>query len=195
MITDWKFKELDLQGVYAIRPFRAKDDRGRLIKAFSQEIFREYGINFDIQETLLIESKRNVLRGIHFQKEKPVAKLLSCVSGWIYVVVLNIKRDSDDLGKWISCELRQGEQLFIPGEYGLGTYAMEDSSFLCMNGEKMYPDLDDGIKWDDSAVAVKWPCSDLGCKPIVSEKDRNLQSFKMYVENGSSSNDAGERLT
>lgn len=182
MTSDWKFKEIDLQGVYAVRPFCAEDDRGGLIKAFSQEIFQEYGMDFRIQETLLIESKKNVLRGIHFQREKTVAKLLSCVSGWIYVVVLDIRRDSGHFGKWISYELRPGDQLFIPGEYGVGTYAMEDSLFLCMNGEKMYPDLDDGIRWDDPTVAVKWPCEDFGFNPVVSEKDRNLQTFKLYEQ-------------
>lgn len=173
---------MDLQGIYEIRPFCAEDNRGGLIKAFSHEFFQAYGMEFGIKETLLIESKKNVLRGLHFQREKPVAKLLSCVSGWIYVGILDVGRDSNDFGKWISCELKPGEQLFVPGEYGVGTYAMEDSLFLCMNGEKMYPDLDDGIRWDDPTVAVQWPCRELGRNPIVSEKDRNLQTFTMYEQ-------------
>lgn len=180
MGADWNFQEANFRGVYKIRPFQASDDRGNLMKAFSQEIFLKYGVDFRIRETLMIESKKNVLRGIHFQREKPIDKLLVCVCGWIYVVVLDIRKDSGDFGKWISCELKPREQLYVSGKYGLGTYAMEDSCFLCMNGEKMYPDLDDGIKWDDSAISVKWPFDNSGCNPIISSKDRNLRTFNSY---------------
>lgn len=183
MSSDWIFRETIFRGVYKIRPFQANDDRGSLIKAFSQEVFLKYGVNFRIRETLMIESKKNVLRGIHFQREKPIDKLLVCVCGWIYVVVLDIRKDSGDFGKWISCELKPGEQIYVSEAYGLGTYALEDSLFLCMNGEKMYPDLDDGIKWDDSTISVKWPFDNSGGNPILSEKDKSLRTFINYEEN------------
>ncbi len=69
MISDWKFKEMDLQGVYAICSFRAKDERGGLIKLFSQDLFQTGGMDFGIQETLWIESKK-MSCGVSIFKEK-----------------------------------------------------------------------------------------------------------------------------
>jgi len=181
MVSDWIFEEMDFAGVYCIHPFKAGDERGDLTKWFSNDLLARHGVNFKMQEVLVIESKKNVLRGIHFQKEKPVAKLISCISGRIYVVIIDVRKGSKNLGKWISCDLKADMQLFVPAGYGVGTYAMEYSILLCMNDEKMYPKLDDGIKWNDSTIAVKWPCKEMGNRPVISLKDEKLQSFHDYV--------------
>jgi len=181
LVSDFRFEEIDLNNAFCISPFDFADNRGELVKVFSAELYKEKGIDISISEVLIINSKKNVLRGIHFQKNKPVEKLITCLSGCLYAVVLDIDKTRESCGKWKAITLQQGEQLFVPKGCALGTYAVEDSSMLCINGEKMIPGYDTGIRWNDSTISVRWPCYDLGIQPIVSEKDKSLLSFSDYL--------------
>ncbi len=164
--------------------FHVEDSRGKLTKCFSNDLLSEYGFQFDIEETLIIRSGKNVLRGLHFQKNIPVEKLLTCIQGKLYAVVVDIRPNSTSFGKWDAIEMEEDMMIYVPKGYALGTYAFEDSSMLCMNSEKNYSEYSAGIIWDDRTLNISWPCIENGDDPILSEKDQKLQSFNDYINNG-----------
>lgn len=182
MINQYDFTELSLSGVFQITPFSSTDNRGMLVKDYSQKLFKEKGIEFEPVETLCIYSNCNVLRGLHFQRGKGQAKLLRCVSGLIWAVVVDLRSESSTCGKWIGEELTPEKELFVPGGFALGTYALQDSILECKCGEKFYAEYDDGIRWDDKDLSISWPLEYISNKVILSERDRNLQTYHSYLK-------------
>ena len=162
-----------------ILPLQVEDVRGRLIKSHSSILFENYGINFEPRETLVINSKKNVLRGIHFQRIKEVDKLLMCISGKIYFVAVDLREESDKFGKSCMSILNCGEETYIPKGFGIATLALEDSLLLCQYGEDYYDEYSTGIRWNDTMLGIKWPVEEV----IVSDKDKSLLSFREYINN------------
>ena len=169
MINQYDFTELSLSGVFQITPFSSTDNRGMLVKDYSQKLFKEKGIEFEPVETLCIYSNCNVLRGLHFQRGKGQAKLLRCVSGLIWAVV-------------VGEELTPEKELFVPGGFALGTYALQDSILECKCGEKFYAEYDDGIRWDDGDLNINWPIKINFGELIISDRDKELPSFQHYIK-------------
>ncbi len=177
----FKFNETAMANVYEILPFESADKRGCLTKFYSSEIFNEFGVKFYPSESLLIKSRKYVLRGLHYQREKEISKLITCISGHLFSVILNMNSEEPEFGKWKSVELKEGSQLYVPCGYAFGTFALQDSIMICQCSEKTYAQFDEGVKWDDPDLNIKWPIDVTVCNPIISEKDNNLQRFKDYV--------------
>ena len=93
MIQKFEFQELDLKGAWLIKPFYATDHRGGLIKDYNVDVFRENGIQHDLKEVFYTVSKKGVIRAIHFQLEKQQAKLVRCISGHVYDVIVDLRPD------------------------------------------------------------------------------------------------------
>lgn len=187
MPKQFEFRELSIPGVFLITPFSAVDNRGMFIKDYSQKVFAEKGIKFEPAETLCLYSHSNVLRGLHVQREKGQSKLIRCVTGLIWAVAVDLRYNSSSFGKWIGEELSPGKELFIPQRFALGTYALQDSVLECMCGEPFCEEYDDGIRWDDRDLNISWPIKSDMERPIVSDKDRNLLSFRHYIKQKDSS--------
>lgn len=184
MVQMFQFDKTEFPEVRSITPFCANDDRGGMVKDYAAELFAENGISFIPVETLYIESRRGVLRGLHFQREKPQAKLIRCLTGKVWAVVVDIRGESCSFGRWISEEL-SGEnkrELFVPEGFAFGTLALEDSLISCKCGEKFYAECDGGIRWNDPDINVRWPLDKGAQRPIVSEKDRTLPFLKECME-------------
>ena len=184
MIQKWDFQELDLKGAYLIRPFFASDERGGLIKDYNINIFKEHGINHDLKEVFYTLSKRGVIRAIHFQLIKQQPKLVRCVSGHIYDVIVDLRIDSPTFGQWRGFNLT-GENmysLYIPANFGHGYLVIKDSIVSYKAGEVFYDKGDSGIMYNDPDIGIEWPFELIGGKEniIISEKDKKLMSFKMY---------------
>lgn len=182
MIQKFLFKELDLNGAYLIDPFIAYDERGYFIKDYSKEVFEKSGISHDLKEVFYTNSKKGVLRGVHFQRVKEQAKLVRCVSGKIYDVIVDLRKDSPTFGKWRGYFLsgENKKQLFIPKHFGHGYLVIESSVVSYKCGEKFYGEYDDGILWDDPALGISWPLELVANKIILSDKDQKLQSFEEF---------------
>ena len=99
MIQKWDFQELDLKGAYLIKPFFASDERGGLIKDYNIDVFKEHGINHELKEVFYTLSKRGVIRATHFQMIKQQAKLVRCVSGHVYDVIVDLRPCSPTYGQ------------------------------------------------------------------------------------------------
>ncbi len=174
----YRFEEQSISGVYKITPFSASDFRGYGIKDFSEEVFRENGICFQPKEILTFKSKKGVLRGIHFQRTRGQAKLIRCIDGRVWCVVVDIRRESETFGQWVPVDINEGLEVYVPGDCAVGTLALEDSLMLCTCDEKYYGEYDDGIRWDDEEFGIEWPLGRISGVPIMSEKDKRLDSFK-----------------
>lgn len=184
----FSFEELPLKGAYLIKPFFADDLRGGFIKDYSKEVFEKNGINHELLEVFYTISKKGVLRAIHFQEVNQQPKLVRCVSGKVYDVIVDLRPESPTFKKWLGFYLtgENMDELLVPAHFGHGYLVLEDSivSYKCaapFDGEH-----DSGIKFDDPDISVDWPFRQIGGpdKLIISDKDKNLQSFKQYFEKG-----------
>lgn len=185
MIHKFSFEELDLKGAYLIKPFVAYDDRGYFLKDYSKEVFEDNGIFHDLKEVFYTNSKKGVVRAIHFQRVKEQAKLVRCVSGKVYDVIVDLRKDSPTFGKWRGFFLSEEnkEQLFIPEHFGHGYLVIEPSVVSYKCGEKFYGEYDDGIMWNDPDIGIEWPLELVNNEIILSDKDKNLSSLKDLIAN------------
>ncbi len=178
----FRFEKLSLNGAYLIEPFSIGDERGRFIKDYSFEIFKENEIIHDLKEVFYTISKKGVIRAIHFQEIKEQPKLVRCISGEIYDVIVDLRPNSPTFKKWLGFYLNgeNAKELYIPAGFGHGYLVLEDAIVSYKCSEKFYAEYDTGIIWNDFTLNIKWPLERLNCPIILSEKDKNLSTFKHY---------------
>lgn len=186
MIQKFDFQELDLKGAYLIKPFYATDERGGLIKDFNVETFQSNGIDYDLKEVFYTLSKRGVIRATHFQLIKQQPKLVRCVKGHVYDVIVDLRPDSPTFRQWRGFHLTEENtnSLLVPAGFGHGYLVIEDSIVSYKCAEVFYGEGDSGIMYNDPDIGIEWPFELIGGKEnlIISEKDLNLMSFSDYCE-------------
>jgi dTDP-4-dehydrorhamnose 3,5-epimerase len=182
MIQNFSFEKTKFNTVFLIKPFIAYDERGYLLKDYSAEEFGKYGIVHNLKEVFYTSSKKSVIRAIHFQRNKQQPKLVRCIKGQIYDVVVDLRKESSMVGQWEGFYLNEDnkEELLIPGGFGHGYLVLEDAIVSYKCAEKFYGEFDDGIMWNDETIQINWPLDRIG-EIILSEKDNNLQTFKDYI--------------
>lgn len=186
MIQKWNFEELDLKGAFLIKPFFASDNRGGLIKDYNIDVFKEHGIEHELKEVFYTLSKRGVIRATHFQLVNQQPKLVRCISGHVYDVIVDLRPNSPTYGQWRGFHLT-GENmnsLLVPAFFGHGYLVIEDSIVSYKAAEVFYGEGDSGIMYNDPDIAIEWPYELIDGKEslIISEKDLSLMSFKDYSE-------------
>ena len=184
MIQKFEFKKLDLNGAYLINPFCATDNRGGFIKDYNVEMFQNNGIEHKLKEVFYTISKRGVLRAIHFQLGKQQAKLVRCISGHVYDVIVDLRPNSTTFGQWRGFHLT-GENmnsLLVPEYFGHGYLVIEDSIVSYKCAEVFYGEGDSGIMYNDPDIAVEWPFDLIGGMEnlIISDKDKKLMNLSSY---------------
>lgn len=183
MVKHFNYKKLDLEGAYLISPFIATDERGLFIKDYSREAFFKEGIVHNLEEVFYTYSKKGVIRALHFQKVKQQPKLVRCISGKIYDVIVDLREDSSTYLKWLGFYLssENNYELLIPSGFAHGYLVLEDSIVSYKCSEKFYNEYDTGIIWNDVSINIQWPLEEIGGveKLIISEKDKNLESISL----------------
>ncbi|MGN0588627.1 MAG: dTDP-4-dehydrorhamnose 3,5-epimerase [Ruminiclostridium sp.] len=186
MIQKFDFQELDLKGAYLIKPFYATDHRGGLIKDYNADIFKANGIEHNLKEAFYTISKRGVIRAIHFQLARQQAKLVRCISGYIYDVIVDLRPDSPTFGQWRGFKLtgENTNMLLVPKYFGHGYLVIEDSVVSYKCDEVFYDEGDSGIMYNDPDIGIEWPFELIGGKEnlIISQKDLSLTSFQEYMK-------------
>ncbi|MGL5693804.1 MAG: dTDP-4-dehydrorhamnose 3,5-epimerase [Peptostreptococcaceae bacterium] len=184
MIQSFSFEKTNLNGPLLINPFISFDNRGYLIKDYSKKIFNENNIEYNLEEIFYTSSKKGVIRAIHFQKTKEQAKLVRCVYGEIYDVIVDLRKNSPTFGKWEGFYLSEEnkKQIFIPKGFGHGYLVLKDSIVSYKCNEHFYSEYDDGIIWNDEILSIDWPLY-LIDEIIISDKDKTLQSFNDFKNN------------
>lgn len=172
------FKPTSIPGCYTYHSRLFKDQRGSFAKMYSQEIFKQMGLNVPIAEVFFSNSNKNVVRGMHFQvPPHDQAKIVNCISGRILDVVLDLRKSSPAYGKAIGLEL-SGENettVCIPRGCAHGFYSYEDNSVVCYAVETNHnKDADQGILW--SSFGFQWPSQDV----IMSVRDGQFPTFAEF---------------
>ena len=186
MIQKFEFHLTELPGVMAIAAFNADDIRGCLTKDYSKEVFEANGIHHDLAEVFYTTSHKGVIRALHFQRVKQQPKLVRCISGYVYDVIVDLRPDSPTFGQWRSFHLtgENSNMLLVPKYFGHGYLVIEDSVVSYKCAEVFYGEGDSGIMYNDPDIGIEWPFELIGGKEnlIISEKDLNLMSFSEYTE-------------
>lgn len=177
----FSFESTDLPGLTVVRPFVAGDDRGYMMKCFEQETFREQGISFSPCEELISKSAKGVLRGLHFQWRNCQAKLVRVLSGAVYDVAVDLRKDSPTFGQWRSFTLsgEAGAMLYLPQGFAHGFLALEDTMLHYLCAGRYDPDWEDGIIWNDPDLSIPWPVDQTG-GPVLSGRDRQFKSMREH---------------
>tara|TARA_X000000950_G_C13885214_1_gene648539 strand:+ start:1392 stop:1943 length:552 start_codon:yes stop_codon:yes gene_type:complete len=169
-------EKTNLPGVLIVNTNKYKDNRGFFLETYHQERYLDHnipGINLKFVQDNHSFSYKNVLRGMHFQLEKPQGKLVSVINGNIFDVVADVNPKSKYFKKWIGVNLTSdnGKQLWIPPGYAHGFCVISDTAnFVYKCTEFFDPNLDIGLNWNDPEINIDWPIKE----PILSEKDRSL---------------------
>ena len=139
-----------------------QDDRGFFVEEFRADQFKELGLPYQFVQENHSGSVKNVVRGLHFQWDPPMAKLMRVLSGTAFLVAVDIRRDSPTLGQWFGTEISSTErrQLFAPAGFARGFCVLSDYAeiqYLCTGVYN--PQGESGIRWNDPKVGIEWPVS------------------------------------
>lgn len=186
MAQNFSFEKTKFEGAYLIRPFVANDERGAFIKDYSQEVFKANGLHHDLKEVFYTYSHKGVIRALHFQIVKEQAKLVRCVHGHVYDVIVDLRKDSPTFKQWQGFDLssENNNELYVPEHFGHGYLVLEESIVSYKCEEKFYGEYDSGIKWNDTDIKIEWPLDKIGGieNIILSDKDKNLQTFDEFCK-------------
>ena len=163
----------DIEGVLIIEPQVFKDERGYFLETYHTRRFKSADLNNTFVQDNLSFSVKNTLRGLHFQVTHPQAKLIQVISGEIFDVAVDIRRESPTFGRWVGISLtgHQNQQLFIPEGFAHGFCVLSEGAHVSYKCSDYY-DADDegGILWSDPTLKIDWPLK----SPIISDKDSQL---------------------
>ena len=170
-----------LKDVLVIKRQKFYDDRGYFSELFNT---KNLPFNFNVVQINISQSKRGVIRGLHFQREPySQAKYVSVIRGSIYDVALDLRQDSSTFGRWAAYELSEDNclSLFIPRGFAHGFQALEDNTLVLYAVDNYYhPESESGIKWDDPELGISWPV-----KPwIISRKDMSWPTLREIMKSG-----------
>jgi len=159
------------------RPIKINQKKFFDQRGYFQEIYLRKYFNLNIKFTAVAKSKKNVIRGLHFQIKNQQTKLLHVVEGKIIDVAINLKKNSPNFGKVSKFILNDGDMLFIPKHYGHGYECLSNKCSVLYHLEK-YRDAryESGINCSDKKVKSKWVTK----KPILSKRDQSLISFQQF---------------
>lgn len=166
---------------------RFEDERGWFAELFNRQTFAQAGLPTDFVQDNQSRSVRGVLRGLHYQLVRPQGKLIRCLSGHIWDVAVDLRRDSPDFGRYVGVSLEPMSEdgsirmVWIPEGFAHGFLVLSESAeVLYKTTAGYYPEGERCIRWDDPTLAIDWPLHLLepaGMKPLVSPKDAAAASF------------------
>ena len=186
MNRKFEFRHTEIDGLIEVTPFNADDVRGCFTKDYSKEVFEANGIHHDLAEVFYTTSHKGVIRALHFQRVVQQPKLVRCIYGHVWDVVVDLRKDSSTFKKWLAFDLvgEERNEILVPAGCAHGYLVLEESIVSYKCAEKFYGEYDDGILWDDPDIGVVWPLERIGGREnvILAEKDKNLQSFKQFME-------------
>lgn len=176
--------ELKIKGVFKIVLNYFEDDRGRFMRLFDKQVFAKTEIPHNwVQENLSINSKKGIIRGLHFIKQPHTdGKLIRCSKGKVWDVVVDLRKDSKTFGNHLANTLSEDkyEWLYIPKGFAHGFCTMTEKSEIIYKHNTFYQkDFDSGIVWNDPDLSIQWPVQN----PLLSEKDKALMTLKDFKLN------------
>lgn len=175
----FSFCETEIADVVIVQPTVFGDERGYFMETYNEREFENAGICAEFIQDNQSKSRKNVLRGLHFQKRYPQAKLVRVISGEVFDVAVDLRSDSATFGKWtgVTLSAENRRQLFIPRGFAHGFLVLsEDAEFTYKCDEFYHPEDEGGICWNDPTIGVIWPDTD--SEYVLSDKDGMLPLFE-----------------
>tara|TARA_B100001939_G_scaffold298505_1_gene273550 strand:+ start:1877 stop:2395 length:519 start_codon:yes stop_codon:yes gene_type:complete len=170
-----RIKKTKFQGLVVLNGTKHQDQRGYLRELVIEKLIKK---KFKFQITSL--SKKNVLRGLHFQIKKPQGKLISVIKGEIFDVAVDLRKSSKTFGKHFAIRLSEKNctSIFIPPGFAHGFQSLKKENIVCYScTEYRSPNNERSLKYDDPKLNIKWPSK----KPFISLKDKNAENFDSLI--------------
>lgn len=173
-----RFTPTELPGVVLVESDAREDARGSFFRTWCREEFARAGLVAEVsQSSVSFNHRRGTIRGLHFQDEPSAeTKLVRCVRGSMYDVVVDVRNGSPTRGRWLAVTLSADVPIavYVPAGFAHGFQTLADATSVHYQMDVAYdPGAQRGYRWNDPAFGIPWPIPD----PIVSERDRNLPPF------------------
>lgn len=172
-MSNFTFTETKIKGVYVIDVKTFGDHRGYFMETYKELDFHAAGLDYRFVQDNQSSSKRGVLRGLHFQKTFPQAKLVRVLKGEVFDVAVDLRKRSETYGQWVGALLSEENkrQFMIPRGFAHGFVVVSEFAEFAYKCDEIYhPEDEGGILWNDPDIAIEWP--NVG-NIILSEKDKN----------------------
>ena len=176
-MSNFTFAETKIKGVFIIDVKTYGDHRGYFMETYKEDDFAAAGLNYRFVQDNQSSSRKGVLRGLHFQKTHPQAKLVRVLKGEVFDVAVDLRKGSETYGQWVGVLLSEENhrQFMIPRGFAHGFVVVSDHAEFAYKCDEVYhPEDEGGILWNDPDVGIEWP--DVG-EIILSEKDKNNPSL------------------
>lgn len=167
-----KITETKLPGVLLIEPVFLQDERGYFSTTFKRDMLEPYGVKKDFVQECESLSRKNTLRGLHYQIDSHAqSKLVRVINGSVRDVVVDLRKKSETFGHWDSFELDRNNCLYIPEGFAHGFLVLEDDTlFQYKCGALYHKESERGIRWDDPDLGIDWKIQ--GVTLLLSERDK-----------------------
>ncbi len=170
----------DLNGLMVLRPDLFEDERGFFLEAYRSDQFGELGIPGPFVQDNHSRSSRGVLRGLHFQWDPPMGKLMRVTVGTAWLVAVDIRKGSPTLGNWFGVEVSEENklQVWAPAGFARGFCVLSDVAELQYKCTGLYgAGGESGIRWNDPGIGIDWPVE----TPQLSPKDESAQTLDQWL--------------
>lgn len=176
----FEFVECFIRDLYEIQPKVFGDARGYFFECYSEREFFAAGLTERFVQDNQSMSIKGVLRGLHFQKRHPQAKLVRAVEGRVFDVAVDLREQSPTFGKWhgVVLDAQKQNQFYIPRGFAHGFFVLSDAAVFAYKCADFYhPEDEGGLMWNDLAIGVDWFGATRGLEPLLSEKDKSHPAF------------------
>lgn len=164
-----------------------QDARGFFMETFREDQFRQQGLPTQFAQDNHSRSAKRVVRGLHFQWEPPMGKLMRVTLGSAFLLAVDIRKNSPTLGKWVGVEAsaENRRQVWAPAGFARGFCVLSEAAEIQYKCTGIYNNKSEsGILWNDPAIGIEWPVRD----PILSDKDKNAQTLAQWLARPESQN-------
>ena len=182
-----KIESKHLNGVEVIVLEVFEDQRGFFIETYRIDQFEKLGLPTNFVQDNHSRSMKNVLRGLHFQWEPPMGKLMRVTYGSAFLVAVDVRKGSPTLGKWFGLEIsaKNKKQVWAPAGFARGFCVLTDFAEIQYKCTGHYNNKGEGgILWNDPAIGIEWPVTD----PVLSEKDKIAQTLEQWLKTAEADN-------
>jgi dTDP-4-dehydrorhamnose 3,5-epimerase len=160
-----------------------EDERGFFVEVFRADGFAELGLPAAFVQLNHSRSRKGVLRGLHFQWEPPMGKLMRVTLGSAFLVAVDIRKGSPTLGQWFGAEVsaQNKKQIWAPAGFARGFYVLSDYAELQYLCTGVYNNRSEsGIRWNDPDLSISWPIP-AGTEPVLSDKDQKARTLEEWL--------------
>ena len=184
---EFKVEQTGIKDLLILTPDIFQDDRGFFTETYRKDKFSEFGLNLEFVQDNHSRSAKDVVRGLHFQWDPPMGKLMRVTQGAAFLVAVDIRIGSSTLGKWIGVEasVENRKQVYAPAGFARGFCVLSEFAEIQYKCTGIYSNkAESGILWNDRAIGIKWPVKE----PILSKKDETAQTLEQWLLKGESKN-------